>query len=277
MKQMITISLLIACGVCLVLGCVKQQGTPGVNAPAENSPTTPTESEPATNSQTEQVSPVLADDVQAQLADWLAVSPMRTKMLSMWVSCGEVNSMAGGAFGVIDFDTLETNAGNIARTAKAFAEMWEAVRDANRDMAAEAKAGDWFEARFLSQRVWKSCTDCHVENWSLATRGFLPETIDSWLDDGRSLDQAPYGNLRLSSTPHYLQIMYRMVAYLDRAVGAIENNDAQIVLQSAKAMHEIVNEQVDLWRGRHRLAGGRLDCCVEVDPLVARLLHRGRA
>ena len=264
MKRVITISLLLACGVCLALGCVKQQepNTPGENAAASNTETQP---EPAGDLPEEPSDPIPADEVQSKLADWLAVSPMRTKMLSMWVSCGEVNSMASGAFGVIEFDTLETNAGNIARTAKAFADMWEAIRNANRDMAAEAKAGDWFEARFLSQRVWKSCTDCHVENWSLATRGFLPETIDSWLEDDSSLADAPYGNLRLSSTPHYLQIMYRMVAYLDRAVGAIENNDAKIVLQSAQAMHEILNEQTELWRGVERHATKIADTAAKSD------------
>lgn len=249
MKRSLPAFLLSACCICALIGCVKQaEPGPGplpvivLPAPAPIAKTPPKE-QPAEPPRPEVAPPT-----------WLEVSPMRTKMRSMWVSCGEINAMASGAFGIIDFDTLETNAGNIARKAKEFGDMWQAIRDANREMATRAKDGDWFEARFQSQRVWKSCTDCHVENWSLHTRGFLPDTFQGWLKNGNSTDSVPYGTLRLSSTPEYLQIMYRMVAHLDRAVGAVESNDADVVLSQAQSIHGVVNEQLEYWRAIERHA-----------------------
>ncbi|MBZ0135235.1 MAG: hypothetical protein K8I27_02540 [Planctomycetes bacterium] len=260
MKQITLMLTLAAFGACVVLGCVKR------SEPANSPILPPTESTPKNSAVKPIKSPGIteADD---SLGTWLAVNPMRIKMRSMWVSCGEINAMASGAHGVIDFDTLESNAENIARKAKAFGDMWEVIRDANREMATQAKAGDWFESRFQSQRVWSACTDCHVENWSLETRGFLPETIEGWIDDGNSLGDVPYGNLRLSSTPHFLQIMFRMVGFLQRAIGAIDNNDEKVVLTSAQAIHEMANEQLELWRSVERHARKIVETAARNDVL----------
>jgi hypothetical protein len=241
--------LLAACILCLAIGCVaRDQDNGSAPAPA-NQP-----NEPETPWVDEQGNPVSVDEVHRAMAGWLAENPMRSRMRSMWVSSGEIVSVASGAQGVIDFDTLESNAENIARKAGGFAAMWELIRDANREMAAKAGESEWFEARYQSQRLWKACTDCHVETWSLETRGFMPETIDAWLENGNTVDAAPYGNLRLSSTPQFLQLMFRMVALLDRAVTAIDGNDSRVVLDNARAIHQLVNEQLELWRSVERHA-----------------------
>lgn len=255
MKRMVPVALLFAGCICLVIGCVKQDETksqPMVVLPA------PTVVE-------EKPEPEPAKETETTPPHWLQVNPMRLKMQSMWVSCGEINAMASGAFGIVDFDTLETNAGNIARKANEFGDMWEAIRDANREMAARAKTGDWFEARFESQRIWKSCTDCHVENWSLHTRGFLPQTIEGWVENGNPIDGVHYGKLKLTSPLPYRQAMYRMVSLLDRSVDGVESNDSRVVLDHAQSLHEIVNEQLELWQAIERHANKIVETASKAD------------
>ena len=270
MKRLLPILMLLACGACVALGCVARDTEKGAgnNTPsAEPEPNSAPEPEVESGWQDEQGNPIPVDEVHDQMRQWLAVNPMRVKMRSMWVSCGEINSVASGALGIVDFDTLESNAENIARKAKDFGDMWETIRDANRQMATLAKKGDWFEARFQSQRVWKACTDCHVENWSLETRGFMPETIDGWIEQGSSLARVPYGDLRLTSPPEFLRMMFSMVAYLDRAVGGIDGNDSQVVLDNAQSIHEYVNEQVELWRAVERHARKIVETAAKADTL----------
>lgn len=279
MKRLVPFGLLIASGICLLIGCVKRS-EPRLNTNPDKQPVVvlpkpEAKPEPKVEPKPE---PAPVVEVEDPVARWLAVSPMKTKMRSMWVSCGEINAMASGAFGFVDFDTLESNATNIARKAKEFADMWQAVRDSNREMAAKAKAGEWFESRFQSQRLWKSCTDCHVENWSLETRGFMPQTIKGWVDHGNPIERVQYGNLKLNSPPHYLESMYRMVSYFDRAVRAIEGNDTKVVLDSAKSLHELANEQYELWRGVERHANKIVETAAtskvdEIDLSYAKMIE----
>jgi hypothetical protein len=178
---------------------------------------------------------------------------MKQDMRSMWLSAGLITANAGG-YRDTDFDALESNAENIARKAGKFAGLWELIRDANRQMALKAKEKDWFEARFQSQRVYKACTDCHIDTWSPYTRGFTPESIDGWLENGNAAENVPYSGLNLTSTPEFLQIMFRMIAYLDRSIAGIDNNNEAEVLKWTKSLDEIITEQYELWRTVERQA-----------------------
>jgi hypothetical protein len=247
---------------CWVIGCTRQNESPrvAVERPAAR---------PADK-------PVPAPEGEAHPFDaWLKVSPLRLDMRSMWLSAGLINANAGG-FRDTDFDALESNAENIAQKAGKFARMWEMIRTANREMATKAKASDWFEARFQSQRVYKSCTDCHVDTWSPYTRGFMPESIDGWLENGNASENVKYSGLNLTSTPEFLQIMFRMVAYLDRAIAGIDANNSAEVLRWTKSMEEVVAEQYEWWRTVERSAkqiaeaASRTDT-VNVDAQYARM------
>jgi hypothetical protein len=238
MQRLTSISLLLACLTCWLIGCSREpannRAEPARNAetPIADNPTEkpPTELPPAD-----------------ELASWLSLSPMRMKMRSMWVDCGSIVRFSASG-GVVDFDWLEASGEDIARKAGAFADMWEIIRDQNRNMAAQAKKEDWFEARFASERVWSSCTDCHLETWSMHTRGFRQETIEGWLKDGYAGRNVPSADITLSAPSGYLKIMFSMLAHLERAISAMERHDVDGVLVSTQAIHKFVHEQVEFFR-----------------------------
>jgi hypothetical protein len=255
MRKTTVLILLSAAIACWAIGCVKQpEPAPvAVNQPAcapVVKPEQPAEPAPA----------------EHPYADWLKISPMRLDMRNMWLSAGLINANAGG-YRDTDFDALESNATNIANKAGKFAGMWEVIRTANRDMATKAREADWFEARFLSQRIFKSCTDCHSDTWSAYTRGFTPESIDGWLENGNASQNVEYSGLNLTSTKQFLEIMFRMVAYLDRSIAGIDNNNLTEVLKWTKSMDEIVTEQYELWRTVERGAKQIAEIASRTDTL----------
>lgn len=233
MRALIALSLLLAACTCLVLGCNSQEPPPERPAPvAAPAPSLP--------------SPAQVD-VPDPLQDWLAQSPMRLKMRSMWIDCGMIVRNVEGS-GLCDFDSLEGSAEDIARKADSFADMWEAIRDQNRAMAAKAKEGDWFEARYQSQRIWSSCTDCHIENWSQHTRGFRPATIEGWLYNRNTADDVPTADITLSAPQPFIELMFTMMRGLNQSVRGIENHNANRVLDASAAVHRVANVQLQFWR-----------------------------
>jgi hypothetical protein len=251
--------LLLAALACWALGCTARS-EPRPQPKAANAPPA---RQPEPEAPTPEPEPTLAPH---EFEAWLETSPLRTTMRSMWLSAGMISANAGG-YRNIDFDALESNAENIARKAGGFATMWETIRDANRQMALKARERDWAAATTQSQRVWKSCTDCHVETWSPHARGFMPESIDGWLENGNAAENVPYSGLNLSSTPEFLAIMFRMVAYLDRSVSGIENNNADEVLKWTQSMDAVVAEQLELWRTVERHARAIADIAAKADTL----------
>ena len=189
---------------------------------------------------------------------------MRLKMRSMWVSAGMISANTGG-YQNTDFDVLESNAENIARKAGEFASMWETIRDANRLMATKAKSDEWFDARIQSQRLWKSCNDCHVETWSMETRGFVPDSIEGWLKKGNAAERVPFSGLNLTAPPEYLRIMFTSVALLERSIGAIDGRNSTEVLENTKQMHEIVNDQLEMWQAVERYARNIVEIAAKTD------------
>lgn len=238
MRNLTLICLLALACTCLVLGCSDHLPPPAPKlAPAVLQPT-----------------PVPAViDVPDPMEEWLAQSPMRLKMRSMWIDCGMiVRNVEGG--GLVDYDSLEGSAEDIARKADGFADLWEVIRDQNRTMATKAKEGDWFEARYQSQRIWSSCTDCHIENWSQHTRGFRPVTIKGWLKNGNAADDVPTANITLSAPQPFLELMFTMMRGLNQSVRGIENHNANRVLEASASVHRVANEQLEIWRGIERQA-----------------------
>jgi hypothetical protein len=238
MRNLILLSLLAAACTFLVLGCTGDEAPPAPTpAPAAPQPT-PT--------------PAVVD-APDPTEEWLAQSPMRLKMRSMWIDCGMIVRNAAGG-GLVDYDSLEGSAEDIARKADGFAVMWEAIRDQNRTMATKAKEGDWFEARYQSQRIWSSCTDCHIENWSQHTRGFRPATIEGWLRNGNTADDVPTANIRLSAPQPFMELMFTMMRGLNRSVRGIENHNPSRVLEASADVHKVANGQLEIWRGIERQA-----------------------
>jgi len=222
-----------------VLGCVRAPSnvSDGQNAPAP-APEPKPRPEPEPDPQAE---------LDAKLKDWVAQSPMRQRMHAMWIDCGLIVRFAAGGR-LVDYDWLEASAEDIARKADAFADMWEIIRDENRNMAVRAKAGEWFDAHLASQKLWSCCTDCHCEYWSPYMRGFNQETIQAWLDNGNAADDAPVGNIRLNAPPGFLRIMFSMFGSVNATNNAIEKQDAKAVLNATKNIHTIAADQVQIWR-----------------------------
>ena len=234
-----TLILLMAAIACWAIGC---------NSRTEPKPEPVNQPQPTP----EPAKPEPAGD-KHRFADWLAVSPMKTDMRSMWLSAGLINANAGG-YRATDFDALESNADNIATKAGKFAGMWDVIRQRNRDLAVKAKAGNWDDARISSQRVYTSCQDCHVDTWSPHTRGVLPASIDTWLENGNAAENVKFSGLNLTSTDAYLKLMFRMVQYLDRTIGGVDNKNLAEVLKWTKSLDEAVAEQLELWRTVERAA-----------------------
>ena len=217
-------------------------------APAPNAAAAP---EPQTQPEPQPAPAISALD--AKLDEWLKQSPMRMKMHSMWIDTGLIVRYGAGAE-LVDYDWLEASAEDIARKADGFADMWEIIRDENRNMAARAKAEEWFDARLASFKLWSCCTDCHAENWSPATRGFTVETWTTWLENGNAAEDAPSKGIRLSAPPRFLQLMFRMLANVRSANSAMEGHDAAGVMEATKNVHEVAAEQLEFWRGIERQA-----------------------
>ena len=242
--------LLVLLGCCIafgLLGCIKS-----ASSPENNQANTPTPPAPA-NEPAPEPQPASTDELDAKLQDWVNHSPMRLKMHGMWINAGLIVRLGAGVE-FIDYSWLEAAAQDIARKAGDFAEMWELIRDANRDMAALAKKEEWFDARMASFRVWSYCTDCHAENWSPHTRGFKPETFKTWLENGNAAEDAPTTGIRLTAPPRFLQIMFRMLGNINMGNAAMESHDSAGVLDATKNIHEVVVEQLSFWRTIERHA-----------------------
>lgn len=192
--------------------------------------------------------PQLVGDID----EWLRFSPMRVKMRGMWLNCGVI--VARTTAPLIDYDGLESAAADIARKAEQFGDMWETVRDHNRNIATHAREGDWFNARYESQRLWTACTDCHVENWSPYTRGFEPESIETWFDKGYATEDAPYAFIRLTAPRAFIIEMFTMVRHLNIGAGDIEAHNTEGVMEATAGIHRLVNAHINHWRAIQRYA-----------------------
>ncbi|MCB9895149.1 MAG: hypothetical protein H6839_11915 [Planctomycetes bacterium] len=244
MRRFTPMLLLIACLTCWLIGCSREANNGAGNAPgvppANDSSNQPAEKAPEPPPPDEIAKP---EDFEI----WLKQSPMRMKMRSMWIDCGLIVRFCTGG-GQVDYDWLEASGEDIARKAASFADMWEIIRDQNRNMAAQAKKEDWFEARYASERVWSCCTDCHAENWSMHTRGFRANTIEAWLERGYSNPDAPSEGIQLSAPNNFLQIMFTMLRNLSTAITSIEQHNVEGVMTTTQVIHKIANEQVEVFR-----------------------------
>jgi hypothetical protein len=255
MRKTSILVLLFAAIGCWAIGCMQQPDPAPVVA---NQPVSKPVQKPVADPESE--------SAEHRYAAWLKTSPLRLDMRSMWLSAGLISANAGG-FRDTDFDALESNAENIARKAGKFAAMWEVIRTGNRDMATKAKESDWFEARFKSQRIYKSCVDCHVETYSPYTRGFTPESIDDWFENGNAAEDARYSGLNLTTTDEFLRMMKLVDNYLDRAIGGIDANNLAEVMKWTKSLDELVTEQYELWRTVERNAKLIVEVAARTDTL----------
>lgn len=184
--------------------------------------------------------------------EWMLESPMRLKMRKMWLNAGVIGARTTSS--EIEFEGLETAAAYIARTAGGMADMWRTVRDHNREIARHAEDGNWYEAVYESQRAWTACTDCHVENWSPHARGFLPETVEDWLDYGYATEKAAYDRVQHTAPQAWVDEMRRLMGNHGRAAFAVERRDVEQVMSSTHEVEKIIRNQLVLWEGVERHA-----------------------
>jgi hypothetical protein len=240
----LTLILFSAAAICLAIGCTARDDNQQAPAVTPSNAAVP---EGYADAPVDLKRPDPVRIAPADIDGWLQISPVRMNMRSMWVSSGLIVAFSAGRYNA-DFDAIEGNARNIERKAANYANMWDAVRTENRAIAEQARERNWDQSREHSQRLWAKCSYCHVESWSMETRGILQESIDGWLENGTAAERVPYSGLRLASPDAFLGIMLEMVAQLDRTMAGIERQDGDLVMRNTQAMDRIIGDQVERWR-----------------------------
>lgn len=253
MKQLIPIALLV---------CAATLGVVGVFTSPDTEMVTPEDAAGAAESE-RQVTPAppraLAPmdaypraELTTDAEEWLKFSPMRVKMRSMWLDCAVIAMQANNE--LVDFDQLESAAADIALKAGQFADMWQDVRDHNRRIAKYARDEDWFNANYETQRMWMACTRCHIDNWSPATRGMIPASIEAWYERGYATSDAPYGSMRLTTPRPFIRDMFTMMGYLNMAIGDISEHHGEGVMEATRTIDGVIKFQLDRWNAIARYA-----------------------
>jgi hypothetical protein len=180
-------------------------------------------------------------------AEWVAESPMRQKMRSMWWACGLI---VGNSYYAeyADVQLLRQAAENVATKSDAFAKHWEAVRDNNRRAAAAVNDNDWARVSEQLVETEQACEACHFENWSMATRGALGDTLKGWHDSDNVFEEEPWGNMNLNGAPTWINHMLRMRRVVRGTMFRARRLDKDAVLRGTREIHQFADDQARRWR-----------------------------
>jgi cytochrome c556 len=238
-SSLMAVTFAVLCAAC-VIGCVKQAD----NAPADKPKVAATrvDEPPKAAPPAKPINPM-----DKQWAEWVAQSPMRQKMRAMWFACGLVvgNSLDRD---IADLALLKLSADDIAAKAGGFAHHWEKVRTLNRQAAAAVGKVDWEEVSLKLNETEMACEGCHFENWSLATRGVLPETLSGWVENDTVFGDEPWGQMNLNGAPAWIAQMLQMRFQVRSAMAFARRLDKNRVLGSTRKIHEFADDQARRWR-----------------------------
>ena len=182
---------------------------------------------------------------------WLTHSPLRAKMRAMWIDCGTIASQSIQPE-TADLASIECAADDIARKADQAADFWQAVKEANLACSGAGKRGDWDQASEKHHRIWKTCSDCHVENWRLQTRGFKSDTVEAWRGGYRKdvpWNSAYSDGLNAAPKENFHRGMRALQNALDQMAVAIEERKWSEMASHAKKLGDSCNSQINVWRG----------------------------
>ena len=231
-----------ATGACFLLGCTRSSpaSKPG-NLPAVQANT-------QANTEGTQVTSV---PVTSPQLGWLDHSPLQSQMRAMWVECGIIVLNADES-NQGDGDSIECAADNIARKASRLSGLWRTLANCSLDTGRSAKTGEWDKSSEHYGRIWKSCCDCHVENWPLSLRGFTPAVVDAWLAKNSALADAPWSGAyakRLQEPPKTpLAVMMRgLNDQASELEAGLQAQDGARADKAAREIWAIADAQSNIW------------------------------
>jgi cytochrome c556 len=214
--------------------------------PVSNAPARDADARPAPLQPTESEGPE-GPPIDKPWSEWVAESPMRQKMRSMWFASGLI---VGNSFypEISDLFLLRQSAENIAAKADAFADHWEAVRTNNRLAATAVNENDWQKVQEQLVETEQACESCHFENWSMATRGAMGATLEGWRDNDGVFGDEPWGQMRLNGAPQWIGQMLQLRARVRGAMFRARRLDKKFVLESTRIIHDFADDQARRWR-----------------------------
>ncbi|MCB9895151.1 MAG: hypothetical protein H6839_11925 [Planctomycetes bacterium] len=227
--------------VCVAAGCSPE------NSAANNSPSNAVPvaiNEPAPTPEVQQPDKPTGID----WTDWMHDRPFVSAMRLMWVDCGVI---IGNSYhpDIADMDLLRYSAESLSQRSENFARHFRALRDANRDSATSARAGDWDKAREQNEDAHRSCGGCHFEFWPLQAREFVADTLKGWHENQDVFGDEPWGKQVFTAPAPVRLSMITMRDNMQKAAVAIDAQNLDEFLAATKVLHGFADKQLSIWDG----------------------------
>ncbi|MDC1141940.1 hypothetical protein OAU50_02510 [Planctomycetota bacterium] len=240
-------ALIFLAGLCIgsaMIGCGRSDSnTADDNKPASKAEAAPIPQPPLPTSQPpERIGPTPWED-------WMHHSPIRENMRRFWVDMGQIvaNSARPELVDGMGVELLDSAAADIERRAERIAGYWKAVRDRASASVLKARAGDWPAAYDDLDEMHHECGNCHHEYWTQAARGYLPETLKGWHENGTPFEYEPWGEQVFSAPPKVRARMDKLRTDMNASFAAIDAKDLTAYDRTVKAIYDTSNKQYKIF------------------------------